>query len=259
MTSWRRGQLLPGKTNRMKEPPNRLHMEWMAHTYTRVSYSSVPIAFCLLRGWWSEFGPVRQTGSSRLLSSLPHIPTCWILRACAAQWWQSVCDDGKGKKGRCVYWLSGSDLREWIALDSRPEAGSSIRGSWSCIFLFIFLKLSLTACTWTEVQYFAKGHKAHLSPGSLHWGSVLWNKVQKQMAANLQMTPRSQSFNTVHQINNMAQFFQSVLSAQSEKCLEILKYNILPSATSPQKELSVLLASFTPLSVFISWLFPMAT
>lgn len=79
------------------------------------------------------------------------------------------------------------------------------------------------------------------------------------MVVNLQMTPRSQSFNTVDQINNMAQFFQGVLSAQSEKCLEILKYYILPLATSLQKELSVFLASFTPLSVFISWLFPVAT
>lgn len=84
------------------------------------------------------------------------------------------------------------------------------------------------------------------------------------MVENLQMTLRSQSFNTVDQINNMAQFFQSVLSAHSEKCLEILKYYILPSAISLQKELCVLLASFTPLSVFISpsvlsCLFAMAT
>lgn len=80
------------------------------------------------------------------------------------------------------------------------------------------------------------------------------------MVANLQMTLRSQSFNTVDQINNMVQFFP----VHSEKCLEILKYYILPSPTSPQKEPCVLLASFTPLSVFISpsvlfWLFPMTT
>lgn len=68
------------------------------------------------------------------------------------------------------------------------------------------------------------------------------------MVANLQMTLRSQSFNTVDQINNMAQFFPAV----AVKCLEILKYYILPLATSLQKELCVLVASFTLLSVFIS-------
>lgn len=66
------------------------------------------------------------------------------------------------------------------------------------------------------------------------------------MVANLQMTLRSQSFHTVDQINNMAQFFP----AHSEKCLEILKYYILPSAMSLQKKPCVLLASFTP--VFVS-------
>lgn len=79
------------------------------------------------------------------------------------------------------------------------------------------------------------------------------------MVANCQMTLRSQLFNTVDQINNMAQFFPE----HYEKCLEILKYYILPLAMSLQKELSVLLASFILLSVFISrsssWLFPMVT
>lgn len=80
------------------------------------------------------------------------------------------------------------------------------------------------------------------------------------MVVNLQMTLRSQSFNTDDQINNMAQF----LPAHSEKCLEILKYYILPLATGLQKELCVLLTSLTSLTGFISpsvlsWPFPIAT
>lgn len=155
MTSWKKGQLLPGKNSRMKElssifTPTQQGIKCMIHASSAtVSYSSFVILissdlcvhFVGLHGLWliKLFGQF----SSHIMD-----PLCK---------WTSV------RTRFCFKWISTAELQTWRRKVNNRK-----------LMLYSIELYETADCIHHNLlQHFPKWQKAHLSPVSLHWERIL--------------------------------------------------------------------------------------